>query len=171
MEGLTLSTILTAASTAVTGVLQYSASQANASIMEMNAQISEDNAVRAIQRAQVEQEAQDQQTRAFLGEQLAVQSSSGVNIGSGSPVLTRVAARELGRMDALNIRQAGELESYNYKVDAASGRAQAQVERTNAAMGLLGSFLSAGSAITKAPRTQRSVFGPTPSSRPASLLI
>ena len=52
-----------------------------AAIYQMNAEIATDNAHRAIQRAQVQQEDQDVMTQALLGQQLSEQSASGVSVG------------------------------------------------------------------------------------------
>jgi len=170
MAALTLPTLLQAGAALIGGFATFQASAANAAVMQMNADINEENAVRAVRRSQVEQEAQDAMTRGMIGEQLAGQAASGVSVGSGSPKYTRVAARELGRLDALNIRQAGDLERYNYQAAASSQRTQAGAERSAGAFGLLGSFLEAGSVITNAkPTAKRNYYAPVPSSRPGVL--
>ena len=171
MAELTLATILQGVGALVTGVATFSAAANNAAIQEMNAEIANDNAKRAIDRSAVEQQESDFRTRAMLGEQLAQQSASGVDIGVGSPKYTRIAARELGRLDALNIRQAGELEAYNYRTQATNFQANAAGMRAEGAFGLLSSFLNAGSVITNAkPTARKNYFDPVPTPRPTSLL-
>ena len=170
--------IIGAVGTVVTGVMSYQASKANAAIMEMNAEISEDNARRAQLRSQREQEEQDFLSRALLGEQLSQQAASGASVERGSPVQTRMAARRLAALDALNVRQAGDLEAYNYLVDAASGRAQAQVTRMEGRNAILSSFINAGSVVTKSmangsfssSTTSGNPYIPVPTPRPSSLL-
>jgi hypothetical protein len=164
-----LSTIIPLLGSVVSGVGTFMAGQAQANINEFNANVADDNAKRAIERAQIEQQDQDLQTRALVGEQLAQQSASGVDVGVGSTKYSRMAARELGRRDALNIRQAGELESADYKNQATSSRMQASATRTGAAFGLLGSFLDAGSVITKSKKVAKRNYAPTPSPRPQVL--
>lgn len=80
------------------------------------AEIMNTNAERAGQAAQQAQIQQDQQTAALLGEQLATQSASGLKIGGKSQMLTRKSARELGRLDALTVRDAGDVEVFNYRM-------------------------------------------------------
>lgn len=170
MAEIGLATILSAVGSVVTGVATFQSARANAAISEMNADIADENARRAITRSQVEQEQQDLMTRGLLGEQVAAQAASGVNVGTGSPRFTRIAARELGRLDALNVRQAGELEGYNYRTQAAGARAQASADRRGGAFGLLSGFLGAGSAITNArPTAQRNYYAPNPTPRPRIL--
>lgn len=166
-----IGTIISAAGSVITGIASMQAASAQAAIYQMNAEIATDNAHRAIQRAQVQQEDQDVMTRALLGQQLSEQSASGVSVGFGSPVKARIAARELGRRDALNVRQAGEIESFNFKVDAASNTAMAAAKRQEAGFSLLSGFLNAGSIITNSRQTQQSnYFAPVPTPRPAGLL-
>ena len=105
------------------------------------------NAERALQRSQAEAQQQDQTTRALLGEQLAAQSASGLKIGGRSQMLTRKSARELGRLDALNIRNAGQIEAYNYKVAAEDSSNAALFERSSASNSQLSGWLNAGSAL------------------------
>lgn len=168
MAELTLTTLLSLAGTAITGFSTFAAAQANAAQMEFNASIAEENARRAIERSQIEQEEQDRLTRGMIGEQMAAQAASGVNVGTGSPLRTRLVARELGRLDALNVRQAGEIESYNYKAQAAGLRAQAKAEKMGGAFGLVGSFLNAGTTITTAkPVARKNYYAPVPTPRPA----
>lgn len=170
MAALTLTTALQAGAALIGGLATFQTAQANAAVMQMNAEINEENAIRAVRRSQVEQEAQDALTRGLLGEQLAGQAASGIAVDQGSPRLTRIAARELGRLDALNIRQAGDIERYNYQAAAESQRVQAGAERRGGAFGLLGSFLEAGSVVTNARPTQRrNYYPPVPTPRPGVL--
>lgn len=146
-------TVLSAAGTILSGVSAYSAAQYQKRVGEMNAKIAEQNAQRAISRSQVEQEEQDDQTRALLGQQLAAQSASGLDIGGRSQILTRKAARELGRKDALNVRQAGDIEAYNYKVDAVNQRASAQLAGQQGMGSLLSGFIGAGQSLMGGARS------------------
>ncbi len=161
---------VSALSSVVTGVTSFMAAQAQAAINEMNAQIADDNAKRAIERSQIEQQESDFITSVLLGEQLAQQGASGVDVGRGSPRLTRISARELGRKDALNIRQSGEIEAYNFRASAASQRAQGSLTKQGGAFGLLSSFLNAGSTITRARGAPPQYFAPVPRSRPRILV-
>lgn len=142
-----LGTAFSVAGSLVSGFSAMSAANYQAKVAAMNAQIAEDNAKRAVTRSAVEAQDQDALTRAMLGEQEAIQSASGVSLASRSSVLTRKAAAELGRRDALNVRQAGELEAYGYRTDAMNMRAQGALAKMEGRNALLGSFLGAGASL------------------------
>lgn len=129
------------------GFMQMQQAEYQAEIAKMNEKIAKENARRAIDRSQVEQEENDRQTRVMLGEQEAAQAASGLTLTGRTQVRTRKAARQLGRLDALNIRQAGELEAYNYKVDAANFAAAAEAKKMEAQHSLLGGFLGAAGSL------------------------
>src|SRR5690606_10778752 len=92
-------------------------------VAEQNARISTRNAERSIRVAQIEQQDQDAVTRALIGEQISLQGASGLALGGRSQLLTRKSAAALGRKDALNVRYAGEVQKYNYLVEAANQQA------------------------------------------------
>jgi hypothetical protein len=155
-----ISAILGAVGSVVSGVASLAAGAAQARMAKFNASIAEDNAVRATERSQIEAQQQDKLTLGMLGEQEAVQSASGISLGSTSSVRTRRAARELGRLDTLNVRQAGDIEAYNYKVDAANQRMQGSAAMTSGISNALGSFLGAGSSLVGGSRSSRKSFDP-----------
>jgi hypothetical protein len=126
---------------------QKNASDYQAQVARMNAQIAEDNARRALERSQIEQQDQDTITRAQLGTQEALQGASGLSIEGGSQILTRKSAAMLGRRDALNIRQAGEIEAYNYKTQAVNQEAAARLAKAQGQSALVGSYFSAGGSL------------------------
>lgn len=178
-----LGTIFSAVSSVVGGIASMQASQAQAAQMELQAQaqerqarILEDNAARAQVKAATDAQENDWQTAAFLGQQLSDQSASGVDIGFGSTKYTRIATREIGRQDTLNIRQAGDLDAYNYKVQsedarigAVSSRMQASAARQAGQFSLLGGILGAGSVIGKSQNPAARTYGFTPPVRPQVL--
>jgi hypothetical protein len=149
-----LPTILTVASTAIGVVGVLSSASANAQAMNYQAMVAErqeeinkQNADRAIATSQQQQAEQDDQTRALLGEQIAAQSASGLRLGGGSAMLTRKSARELGRLDALNIRQAGEVEAYNWKVGAQDAALAAGFSKMQANNSLTEGFLTGAGTL------------------------
>lgn len=143
------------ASTLFQGFTAYQSASYQAAVAEMNAEIANENAKRALERSQVEQQDQDAITLAMLGEQQAGQAASGLAFGSRSFRLQRKSAQELGRKDALNIRQAGEIEAYNYRTDAANYQAQAGIAKASGVNSLLGSFLyGAGSLVSGATKVR-----------------
>lgn len=147
MSGFELVAAIGAASSLIGGVTSYMGFQRQRQIARFNQQIAQDNARRAEHRAAVEQQEQDMVTLDLLGQQEAVQGASGLAIGGGSQVATRRAARQLGRLDALNIRQAGAIESYNYKTQAVNFGAQADQARLSGFGALVGGFLGAGESL------------------------
>lgn len=143
----TLAVVIAATSKIVEGFSAYQQDKYKAQIATMNQQVAEQNASRAIDRSQVEQQTQDNAARAALGEQTENQATSGLALTGRSFVQARRNARTLARLDALNIRQAGSVEAYNYKVDAVNYGAEATAAKSEGVGALLGGFLGAGSSL------------------------
>lgn len=156
--GQVLTGAITAASAGVSTLAQVSASRYQAKVAEYNASIAEDNAKRAEQRAAIEAQDNDMATLGMLGEQEAAQTASGISLRSKSAVLTRRAARQLGRRDTLNIVQAGDVEAYNYRVTAAGERANAQMANQSAKGAMLGGFLSLGGSLIGNSQSSKKKF-------------
>lgn len=110
-------------------------------IAEQNAKIANENADRAIHQSQIEAQRQDALTLGMIGEQEAIQSASGLSLTGRSQILTRKNARELGRLDALNVAQAGERDAYNFRLDAQNQLNAGTLAKSSAAGNALGSFL------------------------------
>lgn len=138
---------LSFASSAFGAIGQYQAAQYQASIAEMNQKVANINADRTIQTSQVEQQDRDLQARALLGEQVAEQAASGLTLGSKSFRQARRGAQELARQDSLRIRQAGDVDAYNYRVQAANYGMQSQLAQATATSSLVGGFLGAGTSL------------------------
>lgn len=142
----------------VGGVMGMQQASYQAKVAKMNEQIAKENASRAIDRSHIEQEDFDRfETANLLGEQEAAQSASGLTLTGKSQVMTRAAARKLGRRDALNIIQAGEIEAYNYRTQAANFAAQAKAAKMSGTASLVGSFFSAAGQLAS------SAYNPAPS--------
>lgn len=155
-----LTTALTIGSTAlgVVGSLasasaQQSAANYQARIGMMNAQIAEDNARRATDRSQYEAMEQDTLTMAQLGEQVAAQSASGLSLGGRSQMLTRKSAIELGRKDALKVREAGQREAENFRIQAANETANASANKAKGSNAMLAGYLNAGTSLISGARS------------------
>lgn len=113
-----------------------------------NKLIAEDNAQRSLVIAQEEQFDVDMETAATLGEQEAIQAGSGLAMGSKSFVQTRSAARMLGRIDALNVREAGEIRAQAYRNESDTFAAEALAAQRAKNNALIGGLLGTASAIT-----------------------
>lgn len=149
-------TVLGAAGDVMEGVQANKMAKYQAKVAEMNQQISEDNARRAIERSQVEQQESDMTSLAFLGAQEAMQGASGLSLGGGSQKLARKSAKTLGRLDALRIRQGGELEAHAHRTEGVNFGTQAAMAKQQGSNALLSGFINAGSTLmTGAARTMR----------------
>lgn len=142
-----ISTAVSAASAGVGALSSLAAANYQAKVAEYNASVAEGNAKRAEARAQIEAQDNDMATLGMLGEQESAQASSGVSLRSKSAIAVRRAARQLGRRDTLNIIQAGNVEAYNYRVQAAGERANAQMAQQAGRTNALSSFLSLGGSL------------------------
>lgn len=112
-----------------------------------NKQIAAENANRSLLIAQEEQYDSDVETAQLIGEQEAIQAGSGLRLDSGSFIQTRRAARELGRIDALNIREAGEIRAQAYRNEGDAYAADAAASRLAGQNANLRGFLGAASSI------------------------
>ena len=130
------------------GVAAYASASYQSQIAKMNQRVATENAQRARQRASVEQVDIDTETLSLLGAQEAAQAASGLNIMGTSQVRTRSSARQLGRRDALNRIHQGELEAYNFEVDAANAGARGKLASLQGKGSLITSFLQAGRAVS-----------------------
>lgn len=143
-----IATGLSVVGTVVSTVANVQAAQYQAEVAARNQRVQEQNARRSIELAQEEQLRSDQIARGLIGQQIAAQAASGLSLNGQSQMLTRKSARRLARIDARNIREAGELEAYNFRVAAADSAAQAGFARQRAGFSLAEGFLTAaGTAI------------------------
>lgn len=147
LAGAGIGGFIQAAGLAFTGIMAIAQGNYAKAVADMNAQIAETNAKRETERANIEAQESDMQTLGLLGQQEAAQSASGISLSSRSQVLTRRAARELGRLDALRIVNQGQQNAYNFRVDAANMRAQGAADRASGIASGIGSFLSAGGSL------------------------
>ena len=163
--------IISAIGSIASGALGFASAMYQQEVADMNASIAEDNARRAIERGQIAQQEQDDQTRALLGSQEASQGASGLSLNSPTAQRTRSTARMLGRKDALNVRQDAEIQAYNYKVEAANQSAAGKMAMLTGVGNLLTGFVQAGGSLVSnaaptasymynRPVTKPSIFDP-----------
>ena len=129
------------------GIIGFAQASYQAKVAEMNAEVANDNAKRTIDRTQIEEQDNAAENLALIGEQEAAQGASGLSINSESSRRIRKASRVLGRKDTLNIRQAGEIEKYNYEVEAANQTAAAGMARIGGIGSLLSGFVQGGGSL------------------------
>jgi hypothetical protein len=139
--------VLGAVSSIFSGIMGFASANYQASVAEMNAEVAQQNANRAIERSQVEQQEQDAAAMAMLGSQEAAQGASGLTLTGGSAQRTRRTARILARKDSLNIRQAGEIDKYNYLVQKENFKSEASAAGLTGMGSLLGGFLGGAQSL------------------------
>lgn len=171
-----ISAVVGALGSILSAVASAQAAQYQAKIADMNAEVSRENAARAIAASQVDQQEQDAQARALVGEQLATQGASGLELSGKSQVLTRKSAATLARKDALMVRYGGEMDKFNYLVEASNQTASGQLYKMQAQSSLLSGFLGAtqsllGAAGSVSSFTKSKITrGVNPYGRPNSLM-
>lgn len=129
------------------GVMGMMQAQYQAKVANMNAAVAKENAARAVEKASIEGEDNDLQTKALLGEQEVAQAASGISLSGKSQILTRRSAHLVGRRDTMNIIHKGKVEEYNYLVDAANFKAQAQAAKMSGISSLVGGVLGAAGSF------------------------
>lgn len=166
----TLGTALAVGGSLYSGYSAMQQGNFEAKLANYNAGIFEDNARRAIQRSQVEQQDLDNESAAMMGEAIAAQGASGLSLGGRSAILTRKAMAELNRKDALNIRQAAELERENYQRQAAGQRLEGQMAKRAGKAKMIASLFEAGTSLIGGanPTAKSKMFAPKPVPRPVA---
>lgn len=111
---------------------QAKASNYNAQVAENNAAVAKQNATFAGQKGAQRSEVQNLKTRAAVGEMLAQQGASGVDVNSGSSISVRSSEAALGQLDAMNIRSNAAREAYGYQTQEMNYQAQSNLDRAQA---------------------------------------
>lgn len=126
---------------------QAAAGEYNAKVAEMNATLSERRAKDALERGKVEEQRKRQEVAQLKGRQMAAMAANGVDLSFGSPLDTLVDTAVLGELDALTIRRNFARESYDHRVAAVNGRADATLSRMNADAARTGGWLAAAGTV------------------------
>jgi len=137
--------------TLVSAVGAVSGQMYQAQVARNNADIARQNAALAGERTQAQAKSNDEQTSALIGEQLAVQSASGLDTNSGSTLRVRQSTNRLGTQDTFNIRQQGAYDIQGYLQQANNFDSQAQASSMNAVFAGLGGAVDVASGIVKSP--------------------
>lgn len=136
-----VATVAAGAGAIYQGVTASQAADYNRQVAQMNAAISEKRAVDALERGREDEQRKRFQVAQLQGEQIAAMAANGVDLAFGSPLDTLVDTAFLGELDALTIRRNAANESYDYRVQAASGRADADQYARRAQSSLVGGYL------------------------------
>ncbi len=157
----TLATTVLAAGVSAYGMMQQGAAAKSAAdyqsqVAANNAIIGNQNARYAIQAGNAQAEQSQIKTNQIVGAMMAAQASSGVDVGSGSPLDTRTSQKEIGALDVAQIRNNAARQAYGYQTGAMSNTAQSQlltVQGQNAAtageIGGVSSILGGASSFGK----------------------
>lgn len=155
--GLSLGNVLSAGSALASGIAGYAASSYQAKVAEQNAAIARDNAMKANEQAQQSAQQNDNEMAAFIGQQEAVQSASGLSTGGRSQTLTRKASARIAKIDRTNIVEQGRSNSANFLQQQADFQGQAKQAKASGifslAQGVLGAGTSLVGSATSAPRS------------------
>lgn len=152
MDPLTLAitgAAVTGAGSLASGISQSSADRQQASILDRNAALSDQQAgqvyAQGVEREMTQRHNADQQ----LGTQRAAIAESGFDPSSGSALETQVQSTRNAELDALQTRYQGILQGATLEDQATQQRYQANVARSNARSALTTGVLSAaGSALS-----------------------
>jgi len=114
------------AGTAYSAYAQYTAAKAQAKVVEYNAALQERNAVIAKQQAAYQADRQAEGMKRLHASQRVAYLSSGVTLEGGTGMDVMLDSTRQGEMDRLAILYSGDIESLNYKAQAAASRLEAQ---------------------------------------------
>jgi hypothetical protein len=156
--------VLLIASTVFSAIGQISQANAasaeakqNAKIAQYNAGIADENAKRELEASALEESMQRDRLRRTLGSANVARAKSGIT-ATGSSIFVQEDSMIQGELDALMIRNKGELAHNNYKSQAAVYRTQAGAYKTQAKniqtagmIGVAGTILGGASAYKSSP--------------------
>lgn len=140
-------TLLSVAGSVVGAMGQAAAARQQAKIADANAKIAFENAQRATSASQEQVQDSDREIAAFVGQQEAAQSASGLSTSSRSSVLTRKSAQRVGRIDSSRITEQGRSNARNFLQQQNDFQMQAKSARSSAKFAMLGGLLNAGTSL------------------------
>ena len=133
--------------TAVSTVAAVQQAKFKAQVAKFNQEINEDNAARAADRAQIAQQDQDRIAAAIRGEEAAQQAGSGLSLRSGSFDKKRQSLGVGAAQDRLRIRQAGDVEAFNFLVKAEGFKGEAAAEKRAGKFAIATGLISAAGTV------------------------
>jgi hypothetical protein len=113
----------------------------------MNATLADRRAKDALERGKLEEQRKRMQLAQLKGKQIAAMSEGGLDLSFGSPLDAIVDTAVLGELDALTIRSNAAREAYDYKVQGANYRSEAELKRASAKTSKTTGYLAAGGTI------------------------
>ena len=131
-----------AAGTAMSAVGQYKAGQAEKAAYDYNAKVAEQGAGTARIAAAREEEVHRAKLQRMLGTQKALYGAAGVDIASGSPLLTLMSTAEEGEREAEYIKYGGEVSATEKLNEARLNRYYGKQSMGAGRFGLYSTFLT-----------------------------
>lgn len=149
---------LSAAGAVASGVAQSNQAKYQAAVAKANANIAERNARAALDESQKQQQQQDTQNLALIGQQEAAQGASGAAYEGRSFALTRKSTKQLARQDALNIRQQGVYNAEAFRQQKLNYTNQASAYKSAASNSLVSGFIGGASSLIGGAVKSRSLL-------------
>lgn len=147
MGGDILGKVMGAVGSIMGGQSQASADKYNAAMAHENAHVLRENANIAGQAGAEQAQVAGLKSRAIIGDTVAAQGASNVNVHSGSAVDVRTSEQEVGQLDAMNIRGNAAKVAYGYKVQAIDKDAEAALDTADASNALTSGWINAGTTL------------------------
>lgn len=137
---------------AVYGQMQAASAKSDASnyaaqVAANNAKISEKNAQYAEQAGAAQEDQQALKTRSLVGQTVAAQASSGLDVNSGSNLDVRSSVAALGEESSLTIKNSAARQAYGYRTQGLNYEAQAGLDRQEASNAMDAGAIGAAGAL------------------------
>lgn len=129
------------------GISQMRAAGYQSAVAKNNARIMEMSREDALQAGQNEESQRRLATGKLIGEQLATQGASGIDVGVGTTRDVRAGAAGQGEADALMIRYNAARQAYGYSTEAESFRNEAKMAKAAGRQALISGVLGAGTSF------------------------
>lgn len=121
------------------------------SLADTNAAMTDLAGEQTLQAGDINASRKNLQTKARVGEELAQQGASGVDVGSGSAALVRSGTSLVGNIDELTIRNNAARAAFGYKIQGIQDRFQGQFAQLTAKSEANQSLLSGGLGAISGP--------------------
>lgn len=141
------------ASTAVSVLGAVQNGNYQAAVAKNNAEIADRNAAAEADRSQREQIRSDRDYAAAVGEQMALQGASGLDVLGRTQLATRSVTAATGREAAKDIRISGQNTAQRFLQDSANFRAEASQAKKQAMFSVAGSLMDLGTKVGKAKKS------------------
>ena len=146
---------MTAATAGISALSAVQAGQYQAAVAKNNSRILEENAARTSEAAQRTAMRSDMDYRALLGEQLAAQGASGLDILGRSQVAARLLTGKTGRQATLDISQEGEAGARQSLQEAANARTEGRQAKLQGYLSGASSLMQGASDINSLIKGRR----------------